>query len=157
MRRLVYVSYCPRPVSMEDRLDILRTARERNQQLDITGVLFQRDSLFLQLLEGPDEAVGALYARILADRRHSAATVLIDLSTGQQTRLVPDWRMGFFHLSSTEGAIGDALLRNNDDAFMDHLLAAPASDPIAALLLHFWQANQSSLRPRARSASAPAE
>lgn len=156
MRRLVYVSFCPRPVSMDDRLDILRTARERNQSLDITGVLFQRDNLFLQLLEGPREAVGGLYARILADRRHSAATVLADLPAGQGKRLVPDWRMGFFHLSSTETAIGDALLRNDDDTFMEHLLAAPASDPIAALLLHFWQANQSSLRPGGRPPTARA-
>ena len=147
MRRLVYTSHTPRPLSMQDRIDILRTAQARNQPLGITGVLLQSDNVFLQLLEGPREAVDTLYRGILRDPRHRDAIRLIDIVTSDQAPLLPGWRMGFFHLSSTSDLIGDPILRNDDQDFLGRLAQAPSGDPVASLLTHFWHANRDSLQP----------
>ena len=55
---------------------ILRTARARNASLGITGALMLYDSWFAQVLEGPESAVKALFARIEADKRHNGVEVL---------------------------------------------------------------------------------
>lgn len=51
-----------------------------------------------ELAEGPDEAVDALYRRILADRRHRNVMVLGD-ERGDLKRQCPDWAMKKVDLS----------------------------------------------------------
>lgn len=70
---------------------ILSAARRNNARDCITGCLVCREDLFLQLLEGPREAVIATYERILRDDRHAN---IVTLSSGDiESRLFPDWRM----------------------------------------------------------------
>lgn len=52
------------------------SARE-NQRLGITGFLVEYRGVFLQVLEGEEEVVDGLYARIAKDPRHHAVTPLI--------------------------------------------------------------------------------
>ncbi|OYU72744.1 MAG: blue light sensor protein [Alphaproteobacteria bacterium PA3] len=70
---------------------ILSTARRNNPQLGITGALICRHDLYLQLIEGPAEAIDALYARICEDDRHANVELLLTEDMGE--RMFPNWAM----------------------------------------------------------------
>jgi hypothetical protein len=70
---------------------ILVAARRNNPRDGITGALICRQDLYLQLIEGPTEAIDALYAKIVADDRHQDVT---PLCRGEvDGRLFGDWAM----------------------------------------------------------------
>jgi hypothetical protein len=69
MLQLVYLSSATGP--QEAALPALcEQASIKNQQDEITGVLMLRDGEFLQVLEGPREAVENTFLRIIVDARH---------------------------------------------------------------------------------------
>jgi hypothetical protein len=71
--RLIYRSHSLLPDRGKDEIalaEILKVARTRNADLGITGALMLYDDWFAQVLEGPQAAVEALYARIKTDARH---------------------------------------------------------------------------------------
>ena len=70
---------------------ILSAARRNNPRLGITGALVCRHDLYLQLIEGPGEAIDALYAQIEADDRHFDVRLLLSEAMGE--RLFPNWAM----------------------------------------------------------------
>ena len=70
---------------------ILVDARRNNQRDAITGALICRHDIYLQLIEGPDAAIDALYARISKDDRHLDVRLL--LSETDSERLFPEWAM----------------------------------------------------------------
>lgn len=90
MKQLVYRS---RPFGFDDAMlaGILASARRNNPLLDITGALICRHDLYLQLIEGPDAAIDALYARIAADDRHDEVQLLLVEDVSE--RMFPDWAM----------------------------------------------------------------
>lgn len=99
VHRLVYVSMAA-PDLDESALDaILEVAREKNAERGITGFLLSLDGHFMQLLEGPTEAVQQTYQEICADSRHSNPVIV--LQTQGKHRCFPDWRMGC-HVWQTE-------------------------------------------------------
>ena len=71
--------------------DILTISRLRNARDDITGTLICRADLYLQLIEGPDAAIQALYARIAADDRHH--DILPHVTRTVDERMFPHWAM----------------------------------------------------------------
>lgn len=91
--RLVYVSAATTPFSKADLVALLEKARSNNQRLGITGLLLYREGDFLQLLEGEQAAVKALYRTIERDHRHSGTIVLLEEETPE--RLFAEWSMGF--------------------------------------------------------------
>lgn len=70
---------------------ILLQARRNNPRDGLTGALIVRGDLYLQLLEGPEAAVMATYARIARDDRHLAVKLLVHETVAE--RLFPDWSM----------------------------------------------------------------
>lgn len=74
---------------------ILNTCMRRNAQHEITGCLVYDPirHTFIQLFEGPTEAVDQLYENIRADRRHSNVYLLHRGGIG--TRSFPDWHMRY--------------------------------------------------------------
>ena len=74
---LFYVSRAVGPQTTMVTSSILTTARRNNPVHGITGVLFQGQGLYLQVLEGERSAVNRLYAQILADKRQTDAEILI--------------------------------------------------------------------------------
>ena len=93
MRQLIYVSAAAQTTSATDLADILESARRNNPRCGLTGMLLHIDGGFLQLLEGPWHAVQQTYERICRDERHDNPRILLDRPT--DTRLFPDWTMGF--------------------------------------------------------------
>lgn len=92
MRRIRYVSELAETLTPEDVAEITRVSEANNARDGITGMLVASGRLFFQLVEGPDDAMDALYRRILADRRHRNVMVLGD-ERGDLTRQCPDWAM----------------------------------------------------------------
>ncbi len=70
---------------------ILSAARRNNPRHSITGALVCRHDLYLQLIEGPDAAIDALYVRIVADDRHCDVRLLLTEPMGE--RMFPAWAM----------------------------------------------------------------
>jgi len=109
LHRLIYHSrFSPSfPKTVEDqdheiRL-IIQSSIRNNRLTSLTGMLLVRGDQFLQVLEGPSEAVKVTYGRILADRRHMAAKLL---SEGRaEARLFSDWNMCAHRLSRADDAI----------------------------------------------------
>ncbi len=90
LTQLIYVS---QPFGFDDAMlaGILVGSRRNNPKHDITGCLIVRHDLYLQLLEGPTEAVDALFARIKGDNRHLDVRSLVRETV--ETRMFPDWAM----------------------------------------------------------------
>lgn len=97
---LVYVSSAVRPFTRPDLEDLLATSRENNAELGITGMLLYKDGNFMQVLEGEEEPVRALYDKIGDDLRHRGEITLREGFT--EGRQFPDWSMGFRDLESQE-------------------------------------------------------
>lgn len=92
---LLQLVYASRPFGFDaDMLTaILFDARRCNTRDDITGALICRDDLFLQLLEGPEAAVEATYARIRADDRHVEVRELVRRGIPDHGRMFGAWAM----------------------------------------------------------------
>ena len=88
--RIVYAS---QPFGFDDAMlnGILSDARFYNSRDDITGALICRADIYFQLIEGPEAAIKAAYARIAADDRHLDVNRLLhEVST---ERMFPKWAM----------------------------------------------------------------
>lgn len=92
MIRLKYVSRMSRPLTDVQVKEMTRKAAQKNADLGITGVLFTSGGLFVQVLEGPQEAVESLFASIEADPRHRDVIVL-ETEHEVTERLFPEWSM----------------------------------------------------------------
>ncbi len=90
---LVYTSNATVPFEPADLDELLEDSRASNHAHDITGLLLYRRGRFTQFLEGPEQAVRELLARIEDDPRHTGIRVLIDGFTAH--RQLPDWTMGY--------------------------------------------------------------
>lgn len=90
---LTQLIYSSRPFGFDDAIlsQILLTARRNNANANVTGCLICRGDLYLQLLEGPPEAVARLYDAILEDDRHIEVTLRMQHQT--DTRMFGEWAM----------------------------------------------------------------
>ena len=91
--QIKHVIYTSRPTFFDnDVLDsILHTSRANNIKWEVTGSLIFHSDLYLQLLEGPTDAINKLYQKIMADSRHAEITKLRDDRTDR--RLFASWTM----------------------------------------------------------------
>jgi len=88
---LVYVSAVDPTVTRFDLRRILDQSRSFNGDNSITGLLLYRTTTFLQFLEGPEEVIASLFARIEVDDRHEDVTVV--RRGAQPRRQFPNWSM----------------------------------------------------------------
>ena len=79
---------------------ILQTSRCTNKSRSITGMLLCANSGVLQVLEGEDACVSALYRSIETDKRHNDIFLLS--KTEVTKRQFASWDMGFRRLNETE-------------------------------------------------------
>lgn len=90
---LVQLVYTSRPFGFDYGIlsSILTTAWQNNTRDDITGALVCRADIYLQLLEGPEGAVQATYAKIRQDDRHVEVTRRVLRPVTQ--RMFAEWAM----------------------------------------------------------------
>lgn len=103
MFQLMYISSVRAGVEVE-LAPILLASRRNNDRDAITGFLYADGRRFLQVLEGPQEAVEQAFARIAADPRHCAIVTLSRRAI--DAREFGDWAMAH----RTPGAESDALM-----------------------------------------------
>lgn len=104
MHHIIYLSWAVAPFSNEQLQELLTLARQRNTELGITGILFYGNERFMQLLEGEEEEIRALYELIRRDPRHQHIIAYADKPITQ--RLFAQWAMAF----QTSHACQDAQL-----------------------------------------------
>lgn len=107
----------------EALVDLLRYARARNTEERLSGLLLHVDGSFIQVLEGPTDAVDAAFDRISADPRHSRIVVLTRGPIVE--RRFGDWAMGF----ATPTGLGARLA-----GFSDYLRSGRISNSTDAAL-----------------------
>lgn len=90
---LVYASKAVVGFTRADLQELLTRSRESNTGDAISGMLLFKDHRFLQLLEGPADAVRAKMRLIREDARHYDVSVLLEESVLE--RQFPDWTMGY--------------------------------------------------------------
>ena len=90
---ILYTSGASEQCSSEDINSILEVSRRNNPSNSVTGLLIYKKPSFLQYLEGPEQAVTALYEKIKNDKRHSSIETIKDREI--DARVFPDWEMGF--------------------------------------------------------------
>ncbi len=90
---MIQLIYASQPFGFDDAMlaGILVQARRNNPREDITGCLICREDLYLQLIEGPEANVDALFARIAVDDRHLQVERLSRETVTE--RMFPDWAM----------------------------------------------------------------
>ncbi|GJL68804.1 MAG: hypothetical protein NPIRA06_14390 [Nitrospirales bacterium] len=100
MIQISYISTATKPMSQEDLEQILRSSRENNARLGITGMLLYGNNTFIQILEGEENTVNELIGRIKNDSRHTDFQVLKKRAVDR--REYADWSMGFKRVSGEE-------------------------------------------------------
>jgi hypothetical protein len=141
LRSVVYVSRSMQPMSLDELGKLLTQARASNQAEGISGVLLHHDGLFLQLIEGEPKAIDTLLNKITADRRHEGLLILAD-SEQDRPPMFPEWKMGFYHLSSIEQVIGPGLMENATRDMDNATRVVNPDDPAAILMAAVWKANR---------------
>ena len=99
MHYLIYVSQATKPMDPAALESLLTLSREKNIAKGLTGMLIYRYSTvddrgyFIQMLEGDERDVRALYEKIKRDKRHHT---ILPLGEGEiEGRMFSDWAMGF--------------------------------------------------------------
>ncbi|MCW3797384.1 BLUF domain-containing protein [Sphingomonas sp. BN140010] len=125
MEQIIYISTSRAPVrpTDEELQHILSVSRRNNARDGLSGLLVVGGRRFLQVLEGPSEALNRAFNRIRGDERHFAVVELTRRAIEQ--RSFPEWDMGFEvqgkHLTEVVGKliadVEDPLLRAQVDGF----------------------------------------
>lgn len=114
IEQILYISTVS-PSEMVNLNAILAVARRNNSANDITGLLMFNGKRFLQVLEGPSEAIDATFERIRRDPRHRGQVLLARKTIPQ--REFGDWSMGFRDRAQEDsGAVYETICAKVADA-----------------------------------------
>lgn len=84
---IIYRSHISDHLSEDELVPMIEIANKRNLDFEVTGILLFNGQYFMQLLEGPEDKVAAIYKSIIVDiRHHNLVELLRDYS--------PDRRFG---------------------------------------------------------------
>jgi hypothetical protein len=114
--RLMYASRAAEAANAETLAAILKTSKENNPKVGVTGVLCfcANARIFLQVLEGGRNAVSALYNHISQDRRHRDVALLSYEEIGE--RSFASWSMGQVNMSRLNPAL---VLKYSEGTILD--------------------------------------
>lgn len=96
LKQLVYVSKPTAEMPVTEVRELLVKARINNHFKDISGILLFDGETFLQVLEGLEDAVLALFDKIAQDPRHTQVEALFQRSI--EARDFDGWSMGLAHI-----------------------------------------------------------
>ncbi|MBS1211814.1 MAG: Family 3 adenylate cyclase [Proteobacteria bacterium] len=108
MKRIMYVSTAAIRLSAKEIDEIGRTSSRNNSKVGVTGILFSAHEFFFQILEGEEDAVDRVLARIRCDPRHRDVLIL-KTEHGVAERLFAKWSMKTIQLDSSNDIILQAL------------------------------------------------
>jgi hypothetical protein len=93
MHCIIYLSWAVAPFTNAQLQTLLTLSRQRNTELAITGILLYGNQRFVQVLEGEEAAVRALYQLIKCDPHHHDVIAYADKPIAQRTFAA--WTMAF--------------------------------------------------------------
>src|ERR1035438_2525215 len=93
MLQIIYASASTKAFTHKELVELLKIARQKNIAADVTGMLLYHAGGFPQVLEGPDENVEAIYAKVQKDSRHTKLLLLVRETI--EERAFEHWSMGF--------------------------------------------------------------
>lgn len=93
LRQLAFASRARPGLRASETSDLIATSRSNNARDSITGVLLYTGESFLQVIEGRDAAIGALWRRLLIDDRHRDLVCLFDRA--ESDGWFGGWRAGY--------------------------------------------------------------
>ena len=99
LKSLTYTSLASLDLTSSDLEDIHRVARSSNAFQGISGLLIFNGVHFLQVIEGPPEAIDELVERLRRDPRHQGFEVRDEREASE--RSFPSWTMELVRVSST--------------------------------------------------------
>lgn len=97
MHHIIYMSQANKLFSPATLIALLMQVRALNEYRNITGALVYGDGQFMQVIEGEEQAVTALYRRISQDKRHKNVFKLADKAISE--RNFHEWTMAFQEVS----------------------------------------------------------
>lgn len=80
-------------MSDDDLKKILEKSREKNQRINVTGMLLYLDPYFIQVLEGERETLEKIFSAISQDSRHNKVSIIYRQPLDK--RYFSNWSMGF--------------------------------------------------------------
>ena len=125
VHQIMYISSVTGPLTSSECAAIARGSARRNRVDDVTGLLLFNSKRFLQVLEGPKDAVDRIYARISEDPRHGAIVKLREGSV--PAREFGDWGMAYDDAANPSEALKDkvaALLDRAGPSTRAHFLGS---------------------------------
>lgn len=119
MARLIHIIYSSAAKShfgSEELLALLGSARSKNSSMNISGMLLHIEGSFLQVIEGNESDIDALFETISQDPRHGNIVTIVRESIPR--RAFSDWSMGFADISreDLERTSGWSDFMSNPDA-----------------------------------------
>jgi uncharacterized membrane protein (DUF373 family) len=93
MIQTTYISTPTRPMTTDDLMDILNTARLNNVNLGVTGMLLYTGTEFIQILEGEEKVIEELLESIKKDPRHINFRIIEKKKITKREYV--EWTMGF--------------------------------------------------------------
>lgn len=78
MRQIAYISEASDEIAESDITPLMRHSRKNNARNDITGMLLVKWPIFLQILEGPQQAIAFLIDKLQQDSRHRNFKIIYD-------------------------------------------------------------------------------
>ena len=139
MIQITYLSSATRAMSQDDLEDILRTARETNARLGITGMLLYGNKTFIQILEGEEDVVQKLVKTIKRDPRHTNFQIVKQKPIERHE--YADWSMGFKRVSGEDFEAVKGLEDFEEKDFNTTFLEGHASI-VDSLMDHFRKERQ---------------
>lgn len=89
---LIYVSAATVDLSQADLSRLMEESRLHNARHGVTGVLLYHQREFMQLIEGDEPEIKALFDRICLDERHQQVEIMWEGPIAE--RSFADWAMG---------------------------------------------------------------
>ena len=139
MLQIAYFSTATVRQSAEVLHDILTGSRRRNARDDISGLLVAGGNRYMQVIEGPEREMEALWTAIRADQRHCAVAELLRRPT--ETRSFEGWNMAFRReerlgafdsfpqtLKFLTREVEDQALRRQIELFARSFISPPSND-----------------------------
>ena len=131
MFELTYRSVALNKINSVEITKILNISREFNLKNNITGCLLFYKNEFVQILEGEQDVIEKLYAKIEKDKRHSNVTLIAKKVKNERT--FKNWAMAYHEITNDDiSEISKMLFVNNFIA-----LCEIAEKPTNAIML-FW-------------------
>lgn len=100
LKQLVYTSTAMIEPQAILTPEFIKRLQEKNRQLSITGTLAWRHNQFMQIIEGPSNAINRLFGVILRDSRHRDIVLVSERIIAE--REFPNWDMTVFNINTPE-------------------------------------------------------